>query len=358
MDMLKFAKVAHDEDDDDEEEFVLKKESSPNFKDDLTAKVGDGGGKSNEQKPNTPRSKHSATEQRRRSKINDRFQKLRELIPHSDQKRDKASFLLEVIEYIQYLQEKVHKYEGSYQRWNQEPPNLMPWRNSHMPEECFVDQSRAKNCCSGPPLIFPANFDENNENVSPANPRNGQNTVECDMSTTTTTLKDIDHSSGFANKLVPLPVPLQPNIFTPSGIGNAIAPTPARVASDVNNMTCQPQSQSIESRSRMTADATVASNKIKEQELTIESGKISISAVYSQGLLNTITQALQSSGVDLSQASISVQIDIGKRSTSRLTASTSTFKDSNVHSTNPAACSRRAIRGEESDQRLKRLKRG
>lgn len=45
----------------------------------------------------TPRSKHSATEQRRRSKINDRFQMLRDLVPHSDQKRDKASFLLEVI---------------------------------------------------------------------------------------------------------------------------------------------------------------------------------------------------------------------------------------------------------------------
>lgn len=29
-------------------------------------------GKGNDQKPNTPRSKHSATEQRRRSKINDR----------------------------------------------------------------------------------------------------------------------------------------------------------------------------------------------------------------------------------------------------------------------------------------------
>jgi hypothetical protein len=29
-------------------------------------------GKSNDQKPDTPRSKHSATEQRRRSKINDR----------------------------------------------------------------------------------------------------------------------------------------------------------------------------------------------------------------------------------------------------------------------------------------------
>jgi hypothetical protein len=42
------------------------------------------------------RSKHSVTEQRRRSKINERFQILRELIPNSEQKRDTASFLLEV----------------------------------------------------------------------------------------------------------------------------------------------------------------------------------------------------------------------------------------------------------------------
>lgn len=77
---------------------------------------------------------------------------LRGLIPHSDQKRDKASFLLEVyfllipftfsryillsfnvlclffqvVEYIQFLQEKVQKYEGSYQEWNHEMAKLMP----------------------------------------------------------------------------------------------------------------------------------------------------------------------------------------------------------------------------------------
>lgn len=34
-------------------------------------------------------------------------------------------------------------------------------------------------------------------------------------------------------------------------------------------------------------------------------------------LLNTLTQALQNSGVDLSQASISVQIELGKRANSR-----------------------------------------
>ncbi|KAG5027900.1 hypothetical protein JHK87_011414 [Glycine soja] len=80
-----------------EETFFLKKEPSSNTqRAELLVKVD---GKSTDQKPNTPRSKHSATEQRRRSKINDRFQMLRELIPHSDQKRDKASFLLEVHSY-------------------------------------------------------------------------------------------------------------------------------------------------------------------------------------------------------------------------------------------------------------------
>ena len=107
MDMLKSAKAAHDEDEEEEEEdFVLKKEPSPHLRSiylwylhkfvyeniaslllsfnitrtknllaltgDLTVKVGGWGGKINYEKPNTPRSKHSATEQRRRSKINDR----------------------------------------------------------------------------------------------------------------------------------------------------------------------------------------------------------------------------------------------------------------------------------------------
>nr|GMD56887.1 transcription factor BIM2-like isoform X3 [Ipomoea batatas] len=53
-------------------------------------------GKSGDRKANAVRSKHSETEQRRRSKINERFQILRDLIPENDNKRDKASFLLEV----------------------------------------------------------------------------------------------------------------------------------------------------------------------------------------------------------------------------------------------------------------------
>lgn len=33
----------------------------------------------------------------------------------------------QVIDYIQFLQEKVQKFEGSYPGWNQEPSKLIPW---------------------------------------------------------------------------------------------------------------------------------------------------------------------------------------------------------------------------------------
>ncbi|XP_042377860.1 transcription factor BIM2-like isoform X2 [Zingiber officinale] len=106
--------------------FLRSKRETIGLKAEMTGKVD---GKSGEQKPGTPttpKSKHSATEQRRRCKINDRFQILRDLIPQCDQKRDKASFLLEVIEYVKFLQEKVQKYE-TFPSWNQENEKLIPW---------------------------------------------------------------------------------------------------------------------------------------------------------------------------------------------------------------------------------------
>lgn len=345
MDMIKSAKGTLEDEDDYDEEFVLKKEMS-SHQGNLTVKVD---GKSIDQKANTPRSKHSATEQRRRSKINDRFQMLRELIPHSDQKRDKASFLLEVIEYIQFLQEKVDKYEGSYQGWNHESAKLMALRNIHRPAENIVDQCRGINSASGPALIFAT---ENNVSIPPIIP------IESDMSTGTT-LKTIDHNPGLTKKPVPHPIPLQPSMFASVGTATAFPP---KLASEAENMAYQPQSQLCESRS-----CTSASDQLKEQELTIEGGTISISSVYSQGLLNSLTEALQNSGVDLSQASISVQIDLGKHATSRQPASVSTVNVKkneipvgNIPVSNkaPPTRSRIAFSREESNQVLKRLKTG
>ncbi|XP_061953567.1 transcription factor BIM1-like isoform X1 [Populus nigra] len=356
IEMIKSAKGSNLDDDlDDEETFLLKKETpSPIHKGELRVKVD---GKSNDQKPNTPRSKHSATEQRRRSKINDRFQMLRALIPHGDQKRDKASFLLEVIEHVRFLQEKVQKYEGSYQGWNHEHAKLGPWRNNTRPVESSVDQSRGVNSGVGPALLFAANLDEKNKTISPSvNPGGARNAVESNMSSVST-FNAMDHhpNLGLTSKAMPFPISLQPNLFHPGGIAGAAARFPPRLAFDAENTATQPQPQPCHAIS-CTSDGAVASDKLKQQNLTVEGGTISISSAYSQGLLNTLTQALQSSGVDLSQASISVQIELGKKGNSRQTAPTSIVKDNNVPPSNQGTIRSRVSTGEESDQALKKLK--
>ncbi|KAI9100247.1 hypothetical protein K1719_024465 [Acacia pycnantha] len=72
--MIKSANdCSQDEELDNEEAFIFKKESSNTQRGELRVKVD---GKSSDQRPNTPWSKLSATEQRRRRKINDRFQML------------------------------------------------------------------------------------------------------------------------------------------------------------------------------------------------------------------------------------------------------------------------------------------
>ncbi|KAH7549248.1 hypothetical protein JRO89_XS13G0004200 [Xanthoceras sorbifolium] len=356
MEMIKSAKGSSQDDDlDDDDEFLLKKENSgTTLKGELRVKVD---GRNADQKPNTPRSKHSATEQRRRSKINDRqvFQMLRELIPHSDQKRDKASFLLEVIEYIQFLQEKVQKYEGSYVGWNQEPAKLMPWRNNHKTAESYVDQSGGINSGSGPALVYAAKFDEKKIAVSPVIPGTAPNTVDSDMSTATT-FKSMDHQPGITNKSMPFPLSLQPKYFAPVRSGGVVAQLPPRLTPDAENTTSRPQAQLCNIRSCTSDRVVAASDKLKEQELTIEGGKINISTAYSQELLNTLTQALQSSGVDLSQASISVQIDIGNRANSRPVAPASIVKDTEAPSGNQGTNLSSVRGGKDSDQPLKKLK--
>ena len=41
-------------------------------------------------------------------------------------RNDKLSMSMQVIEYIQFLQDKVQKYEGPYPGWNQELSKPMP----------------------------------------------------------------------------------------------------------------------------------------------------------------------------------------------------------------------------------------
>ncbi|KAK9080378.1 hypothetical protein SSX86_000136 [Deinandra increscens subsp. villosa] len=253
-DTVKSSKSVQDEDYIDED-FIIKREPSFHHRGTISTKVDIA---NPDQKSNSPRSKHSATEQRRRSKINDRFSKLRGIMPHGDQKRDKASFLLEVIEYIQFLQEKVQGYEDPSHGWTSEPPKTIPSNNR--PSDIFVNE---------PSLPMRRNMPDSN------------------MIDSIDATKEISLHTKPTNE--------------PSSFPDTATAGP------------HSQPQLAHSRSCKT-DCTITNDMLKDQELVIESGTISISSIYSQGLSSAITEALKSSGLDLSRATISVQIDLGKRS--------------------------------------------
>ncbi|XP_010551351.1 PREDICTED: transcription factor BIM2 [Tarenaya hassleriana] len=242
------------------------------------------------------RSKHSVTEQRRRSKINERFQILRELIPHSDQKRDTASFLLEVIEYAQYLQEKVQKYEGSYPGWSPEPTKLIPWRNTHWRVQGFANHPHTINNGSGPGTPFPGKFKENNMTTAPAFVPGAQNPAESEPG------MDVAYRQ----------MDRQPELVDSKGLSlsMSVAPTP------------QPSHSAQSNESPARSDVPC-----QTEELVIEGGTINISSVYSHELLSSLTQALQKAGIDLSHARLSVQIGLGKQPNQGPTFASLTAKD-------------------------------
>uniref|UniRef100_A0ACD5Y0Q2 Uncharacterized protein n=1 Tax=Avena sativa TaxID=4498 RepID=A0ACD5Y0Q2_AVESA len=281
--------------DDDDGGLAARHEVSSSLQDLAVRVDGKGGscsGSGTDQRPNTPKSKHSATEQRRRSKINDRFQILRDLLPHTDQKRDKATFLLEVIEYIRFLQEKEQKYEASFPEWNQENSKLLPWSNMYfrsswkngqskgqIPGDALPDPSQFITNGSSPEFNITGKLDDNHTTVASAAASGAQDQAET------------DHIAGVSCRS---------------------ADTPTNIP---NNAT--PQSQPQWADASGVDDCGVNSDMLNSQQLTIDEGTISVSSQYSQELLNTLTHALQSSGIDLSQANISVQINLGKRAVKR-----------------------------------------
>ncbi|KAL1807073.1 hypothetical protein DCAR_0832938 [Daucus carota subsp. sativus] len=328
---MKSGKGHHEEEDEAYDDFGSKKDATP------STNTKDG---KNSDKASATRSKHSVTEQRRRSKINERFQILRELIPNSDQKRDTASFLLEVIEYVQYLQEKMQKYEGSYQGWSSEPTKLMPWRNSHWRVQSLVGNPQAVKNDPVPGSTFSGRFDENNVTILPPMHTNPQIPVDSDLSRDVS-CKLIDQQPELANKGMVMPMPLHSNIGIPIQGDGVFSHPLQRPVSDASISECG-----------INGDAPN-----NQEDLTIEGGTISISSVYSQGLLNTLTQALESAGVDLTQATISVQVDLGKRANRGLASGIPGAKDHDDPSDDqPVGRFQDSIAGEVSDQVQKRQK--
>lgn len=144
-----------------------------------------------------------------------------------------------------------------------------------------MDQSRGINNGSAPALVFAGKFDEKNVCSSPTIVGSVQNQVESDISTATDS-KQMDHHPGIPNKAIPFPVSLQPNFFTPVRTSGAVHEIPPVLASDAENIPSQPQRQLSQRRS-CTTDGIASSDRMKEQDLTVEGGTISISSVYSQG---------------------------------------------------------------------------
>uniref|UniRef100_A0A1J3CM67 Transcription factor BIM2 n=1 Tax=Noccaea caerulescens TaxID=107243 RepID=A0A1J3CM67_NOCCA len=309
---MRTGKGNQEEDDYGEEEFGSRREG-PSSNNSNTAASRDA--KEND-KASAIRSKHSVTEQRRRSKINERFQILRELIPNSEQKRDTASFLLEVIDYVQYLQERVQKYEGSYPGWSQEPTKLTPWRNNHWRVQSLANNPVAITNGSGPVIPFPGKFEENTVVVSaPATVAEMQNSVETDK----------------GRAVTGKPVDSQPELDD-----KGLQPILPLVHGEQADNECPP-----------TSDGLGQSN-----DMVIEGGTISISNAYSHELLSSLTQALEDAGIDLSHAKLSVQIDLGKRANQGLT------RDESPSNKNPLSseASDPSVEEQQSDRSHKRMK--
>ncbi|VAI76975.1 unnamed protein product [Triticum turgidum subsp. durum] len=55
----------------------------------------------------------------------------------------------------------------------------------------------------------------------------------------------------------------------------------------------------------------------EKEELTIDEGTITVSSVYSQNLFTALTNAMENLGIDLSQASVTVHVNLGRRAISR-----------------------------------------
>lgn len=344
--MARSAKGHQDEElvDDDDDQDIFTPNTSSSINNNNNVKVDE---PIRGKRANPHRSKHSETEQRRRSKINERFQALRDLIPENDSKRDKASFLLEVIEYIHFLQEKLQIYEHPYEGWNQEPTKLIPWRNHHGPSENTTDPSRA---------IQNGSVDGKNI-VSPSFPKNVQNPIVSDPSTTIPK----GCTPGSSTEVVPLTMQMRLDMFDPVVSGGMVTQQMLELPVSNPDMASNLQPQVWLGKPNKD-NHIVSDNTLKEQEeMKIDSGSESdsISSAYSQRILGTLTQALQSSGVDLSQTNVSVEIDVGRRTNTGFTpCQYSSKSNENQFVSNQAiACSGMDYFSEDSEQSSKRFRR-
>lgn len=297
--MVRTVKSHHEEDEEDDEEFSSRTPDGSSQKGKLE-------GKSNDGKVSSHRSKHSETEQRRRIKINERFQTLRDLIPENDQKRDRASFLLEVIQYIQFLQEKLQMYEGTYQGWSAEPSKLMPWRSTSGPVEGFVEHSQ---------IMRNGSTHEDNMVINPTLLASAQRSIEPNL-TAAALYRATDDPHMAVDEAMAFNMPLQSNLF------ENVSVQPSQSSPDAEHCVSQPQSLYWPGKQDTIESNDLSCGRNDQEEVKVDGEEAGISNAYSQRLLTTLNRTLASMGVDMSQANVRVQLDIGKSPSSGATGTT------------------------------------
>ncbi|KAA0064784.1 transcription factor BIM2 [Cucumis melo var. makuwa] len=206
-------------------------------------------------------------------------------------------------------------------------------RNSHWRMQTFVghQQSVKNGSASGP--TYSGKFDDNNISISPAILASSQNPLDSHSG------RDILQEADITNK-VPHPMSLEGNMH-------------ASIRSDLD------QSLHIPISDAQATECPITNNASNQpEEMGIEGGTISVSSVYSEGFMNSLAQALQSTGLDLSEASISVQIDLGKRANKGMPFGTPIFKETgNPSSNHPAMANVGDLgSGDDSEQAKKRLR--
>ncbi|GJS73642.1 MAK10-like protein [Tanacetum coccineum] len=312
-------------------------------------------------KASSHRSKHSETEQRRRSKINERFQHLRDLIPQNDQKTDRASFLLEVIQYIHFLQEKLQAYEGTCQGWifraelegctyhqqDEGRATEMVWIGYHTQCRFKEELDVYLGSALGVYIIFIVHQSKEKKNKKGKRTRGNYGADNYPDQ-----LQPARNGSVYESNVIPTSLLLTNghNLVEPDVSGSTAFRT-----TDQNTYVAEPSHnpqgsfpdvELLASQSRpptWNAGQSCAPSELEES---------SISNAYSKGMLNNITQALGSSGVDLSQASISVQFDIKKGTSSGATSTPLRFQDHNLSSSRNQTIRHCAVRSRDdvSDQ--------
>ena len=99
---------------------------------------------------------------------------------------------------------------------------------------------------------------------------------------------------------------------------------PAKLNADIIESQYQSQWQELSCPADCLVDSEMSNEK---EELTIDEGTITVSSVYSQNLFTALTNAMENLGIDLSQASVTVNVNLGRRAISRSTNISSAKKD-------------------------------